>query len=372
MPIKRVKRNVVFENRWLRLYDDEIEHPDGTPGTYSWVERNDGNGGAIVVPRLPDGRILLLKMHRYVPGRWSWEFPGGGSDAGESAEQTARRELLEETGLQAAGTRVIGNFSSDTGFIRVLHTAVLAELAGEVEHDIELDPQESVIAARFMTDSEAWEMVASGDIFDGITITALGMLKVWDDVPPALGEISPGSRPRRLRSRLKYDSPWWRLYEDDIVQPEGEPGIYVRLQTTSGEGAVMVVPRTPSGKHLLIKIYRYPVEDEVWEFPAGFIEPAEDPVDAATRELTEETGLVANSAALIGSQYPVAGVMTDTFYIVLAEVPEIDETMLRLQAEEGIIEARFVTLEELRILVRANKVRDGVTLGAVARLLVAE
>jgi hypothetical protein len=45
MTIKRVNKNVVFENRWLRLYDDAIEHPDGSAGTYSWVERNNGRGG---------------------------------------------------------------------------------------------------------------------------------------------------------------------------------------------------------------------------------------------------------------------------------------------------------------------------------------
>lgn len=372
MPIKRLKQNIVFENRWLRLYDDAIEHPDGSSGTYSWVQRNNGRGGAIVVPRLPDGRILLLKIHRYVPDRWSWEFPGGGTDEGESAEETALRELGEEAGIQATSTRVIGRFSSDTGFIQVLHTAVLAELSNGVEDSLQLDAQESVTEARFVTEREAWDMVASGDIFDGITVTALGLLKVSDRQSQPELDGPAGARPRRVRSKLMYDSPWWRLYEDDIVRPDGSAGIYVRLQTESGAGAIMVIPRTPSGRHLLIKIYRYPVDEIIWEFPAGLIEVGEDPVYTATRELEEETGLVVDDATLIGSQYPVAGVMSDTFYTVIAEVPEVSEAELSLQADEGILEARFATLDELRRMVQDNEIRDGVTLTAIARLLVAE
>ena len=372
MPIKRIRENVVYENRWLRLYDDVIEHPDGSAGTYSWAERNDGRGGAIAVPRLPDGRVLLIRMHRYVPDRWSWEFPGGGIDAGEGAEESALRELSEEVRLRGADTRILGSFSSDAGFIGVRHTAVLVQLPAGAENDLQLDAQESISEARFVTEQEAWEMVARGDIFDGTVVTALSLLKVVGG-PASTGSDGPaGVHPRIVQAKLMYDSPWWRLYEDDIVRPDGSRGIYVRVHTAMGGGAIMVIPRTPSGRYLLIKIHRYPVDEELWEFPAGLIEVGEDPVETAKRELDEETGLVAASASLIGSQFPIAGLISDTFYTVLAEVPEVDEASLTLQADEGIVGAIFVTLDDLARMVRENEIRDGVTLGAVARLLAAE
>ena len=373
MPIKRVKQHLVYENRWLRLYNDEIEHPDGSAGTFSWVERNNGRGGAIAVPRLPDGRLLLVKVHRYVPDRWSWEFPGGGIGASESVEQTALRELAEETGLRGTRARAIGRFSSDSGFIAVRHTAVLVDLPDGAEKDLSLDPQESLADAKFVSPQQAWQMVGSGEIFDGTTITALGLLQVADgrhetDNPPG----PAGAHPVTVRVKLVYDSPWWRLYEDDIARPDGAQGIYIRVATSSGSGAIMVAPRTPSGKHLLIRTYRYPVKQELWEFPAGLVEPGEDPVETATRELEEETGLRASSASLIGTQFPVSGLISDTFYTVLAEVPESDESSLALQEDEGIVGAKFVTLDELQQMVRNNEIRDGVTLGVIARLLAAE
>ena len=369
MPIKRVEQRVVFENRWLQVFDDVIEHPDGSSGSYSWVERNSGRGGAIAIPRLSDGRLLIVKMHRYVPDRWSWEFPGGGIDDGETSEQCALRELSEETGIDGVAANAIASFSSDSGFIAVRHTAVLVDLPDDAEQHLELARQESITEARFVTEQEAWEMVASGEIFDGTVISALGLLRA---VPGIVTASAPaGPNPERVRAKLVYDSPWWRLYEDDIVRRDGSQGIYVRVHTAMGGGAVIVIPRTPSGKHLLIKIHRYPVDEELWEFPAGLVERGEDPVEAGVRELKEETGLSARSAKSSGRLLPLVGLLSDTFYTVLAEVPEPEESDVRLQSEEGIIDSKWVTLEELRTMVRDNEISDGVTLATVARLLAA-
>lgn len=369
MPIRLIERKVVFENRWLRLYDDNIEHPNGDVGTYSWAERNDGRGGAMVIPRLPDGRLLMIRVHRYVPDQIGWELPGGGMEPGETPEECAVRELLEETGLNGTNPRNIGTFSSDAGFFKVTHNTIVLDLPEDAETSLRLDANESILEARFVTEQEAWKLIASGDMISGTNITSLALY--WAKPPLGTNKAPAGPHPRRVRAKLIYDSPWWKLFEDDTVRLDGSPGHYVRLQTATGAGAILVIPRSPTGKHLLIRIYRYPVDAEVWEFPAGLIEKDEDPVDTATRELEEETGLVATSAKLIGTQFPVAGVMSDTFFTVLADVPEPADSEIKLQAEEGIVDSKWVTLNDLRSMILRDEIKDGVTLAAIARLFAA-
>ena len=129
----------------------------------------------------------------------------------------------------------------------------------------------------------------------------------------------------------------------------------------------MVVPVTPSGRYLLIKIYRYPVKRYLWEFPAGMNEDGETPVEAGIRELREETGVSIDRAELLGSQTPISGFIGDTFYTVLADIPEIDISDIRPQTEEGIVEAKLVTRSEIAAMASSQEIEDGVTLMCLAR-----
>jgi 8-oxo-dGTP pyrophosphatase MutT (NUDIX family) len=90
----------VYSSWWLTLRIDDVEKPDGTHTEHEVVRGPDAAG--VVVVR-PDRGVLMIWRHRFMPDTWGWEIPGGAIDEGESPEDAARRECLEETGWSVTG-----------------------------------------------------------------------------------------------------------------------------------------------------------------------------------------------------------------------------------------------------------------------------
>jgi 8-oxo-dGTP pyrophosphatase MutT (NUDIX family) len=99
VTIKTLSTRLVYENPWVRVREDAIEREDGSPGVYAVVDKNEGS---LVIPW--DGeRVHLVGQVKYPVGAFYWEFPQGAIDDREAApEDTARTELLEETGFAPA------------------------------------------------------------------------------------------------------------------------------------------------------------------------------------------------------------------------------------------------------------------------------
>jgi 8-oxo-dGDP phosphatase len=93
----------VYASWWLTLRIDDVERPDGTHTEHEVVRGPDAAG--VVVIR-PDRGVLMIWRHRFMPDTWGWEIPGGAIDEGESPEEAARRECLEETGWSVTGPTV--------------------------------------------------------------------------------------------------------------------------------------------------------------------------------------------------------------------------------------------------------------------------
>jgi 8-oxo-dGTP pyrophosphatase MutT (NUDIX family) len=166
---------------------------------------------------------------------------------------------------------------------------------------------------------------------------------------------------------LVYETPWIDLYYDDITHPNGESGNYAWVKSHSGNGAVMTIPVTPSGKILLVRVYRHPIKRYLWEFPAGIMDAGESPEETGRRELIEETGVTPTTVELLGSQTPIAGYVGYAFHSLVAEIPEITIDDVTLQREESIADARLLYRRELIEMLDAEEIGEGVTLTCLAR-----
>ena len=98
-PWKTVSTREVYANPWIRVREDQVVKPTGGQGIYGVIEYQ--NHAIGVIPVDAEGFTWLVGQWRYCHERYEWEIPEGGCPAGESPEEAARRELLEETGIVA-------------------------------------------------------------------------------------------------------------------------------------------------------------------------------------------------------------------------------------------------------------------------------
>jgi 8-oxo-dGTP pyrophosphatase MutT (NUDIX family) len=105
---------------------------------------------------------------------------------------------------------------------------------------------------------------------------------------------------KTISSREVYDNPWIRVREEQVIRPDGEPGIYGVVHYKNI--AIGILP-VEDGHIYLVGQYRYPLKQYSWEIPEGGCPEGEDLLCAAQRELAEETGLRAQSWKMLGEAH---------------------------------------------------------------------
>ena len=162
----------VYRNPWLRLREDLIEYDDGSPGVYSVVERADFG---LVIPAERDG-FWLVEQYRHPLGRRSWEFVQGTWPAGAdgTAEQLARAELAEETGLRAGSLRHLGHLDLASGLSTQEFDVWLA--TDLTPGPTAREASEADMRQAFVPEGELREMVRGGRFTDGPSLAAYALL----------------------------------------------------------------------------------------------------------------------------------------------------------------------------------------------------
>lgn len=118
-----------------------------------------------------------------------------------------------------------------------------------------------------------------------------------------------------VNSRVVWTCPWFSVRQDQIVLPDGRPGVYNVVQHP---GAAWVVPVTTAGEVLLIRHYRYAVDDWCWEVPAGGIREGQTPFEVAREELKQEVGGEATDWEYVGRFYTSNGISNEVGHAYLA------------------------------------------------------
>lgn len=106
----------------------------------------------------------------------------------------------------------------------------------------------------------------------------------------------------------------------------------------------------------LIRVYRPVVGEEMWEIPGGRIHADEAPLEAAKRELIEETGLEGENWEYLGGYYPLPGLTNEKLHLFTCKVPPASQAIL--SQHEQILEMKYFGPEDVQDLIRSQKIKS--------------
>ncbi len=166
----------------------------------------------------------------------------------------------------------------------------------------------------------------------------------------------------QIASEEIYDGVILHVCKDTVTLPNGKTA---RRELIRHVGAVGIVPLTDDGKVIVERQYRYPLDMVITEIPAGKLDSKnEDRLEAAKRELREETGITADEWIEMGVYYPAAAYTDEKITLYLAKGLHFGEQQLD---EDEFLNIEAVPLETLVEEVLSGKITDGKTQVAILK-----
>ncbi len=167
-PWTVVSEELKYESPWIKIHKHEVLDPSGTPGEYGVIHFK--NLAVGVVPLDADMNTWIVGQYRYPLQKYSWEIPEGGGDRNVPPIDSAKRELREETGLEATHWEEIlrmdlSNSASD-------EHAIIYLAQGLTEYKPQPDDNEELEMRKLPFD-ELYQLVERGEILDSLTVAAV-------------------------------------------------------------------------------------------------------------------------------------------------------------------------------------------------------
>lgn len=159
------------------------------------------------------------------------------------------------------------------------------------------------------------------------------------------------------------------LFKVEALSWTDARGRAIRREVVRHPGAVVIVPALDADNLIMIRNYRIAVDDRLWEFPAGKLEPNEQPELAAVRELEEETGYTAQHIRKLGEFYTSPGFANELMHAYVAE--ELTHVGQRLEAGEDI-HVEVIPRSDALKMVHDGRLRDGKSIAALLMWVTAE
>jgi ADP-ribose pyrophosphatase len=183
--------------------------------------------------------------------------------------------------------------------------------------------------------------------------------------PPQLQDLPESDAHLRetcTSSAEVYQGQFLKVKKDIVRLPDGQEHF---REYFVHPGAVAIVPILPDGRILLERQFRYPVDAAMIEIPAGKLDPNEDPLVCAQRELKEETGYTATEWSYLGRIHPVISYSTEIIEIYMAK--NLVQGTAKLDAGE-FLDVFAATLSEMHEWIATGQITDVKTIIAVYHL----